>query len=180
MAKAKKSAKPKTTSNYSHHLNTVTPFSKMLALSVFIAAPVLAFAIGMKYQKTLSYNQANYDVPMQQTSPSTSDRKEIINYTIQKGDTLKTLSTKFSISEDTIKWANNIKSDPLRVGAIIKVLPVTGVAHIVKKGDTIYTLAKLYKVDAQVIVDYPFNNFPEGGSFDLTPGEVLIIPGGTK
>ncbi len=49
MAKKKSKSKSKLPSS----LTTVTPFSKMVALALFILLPFLAFCLGMKYQRNL-------------------------------------------------------------------------------------------------------------------------------
>ena len=82
---------------------------------------------------------------------------------------------------DTIIWENNLKSvDAIKVGQIIKILPVTGVKHTVKRGETIYSISKDYKVDAQNIIDYPFNTFANDETFALAAGQELMIPDGIK
>jgi murein DD-endopeptidase MepM/ murein hydrolase activator NlpD len=55
---------------------------------------------------------------------------------------------------------------------------VTGIVHKVEAGDTIYTIAKKYKVDAQAIVNFPFNEFSDPDTFALTPGQMLVVPNG--
>lgn len=112
------------------------------------------------------------------TSISEKPRDQVITYTIQKGDTLGGLSEKFGISVDTIKWANNFKSDNLTVGDNLKIPPVTGIVYKVRPGDTIYSLAKYYKTDAQKIVNFPFNDFADLDTFALDVGQSLIIPDG--
>jgi murein DD-endopeptidase MepM/ murein hydrolase activator NlpD len=80
---------------------------------------------------------------------------------------------------DTIRWANDLDlKATLKPGQTIKISPVTGVVHKVKKGDTVYSLAKYYQTDAQAIVDYPFNTFVNDEAFELAVGQVLIIPDG--
>lgn len=51
------------------YLFTVTPFSKALALSMFIVFPIIAFYLGVWYQKTLSSYQ-NPPVMLQTAAPT--------------------------------------------------------------------------------------------------------------
>jgi murein DD-endopeptidase MepM/ murein hydrolase activator NlpD len=82
---------------------------------------------------------------------------------------------------DTIMWENNLKKiDAIKPKQILKILPVTGVRHIVKRGETIYSIAKTYQIDAQAIIDYPFNTFANDETFALTAGQELIVPDGIK
>jgi murein DD-endopeptidase MepM/ murein hydrolase activator NlpD len=108
-------------------------------------------------------------------------RGEIIDYIVQKGDTVSSISEKFGISSDTIRWQNDLKSkDSIKVGQVLQILPVVGVSHTVKKGDTVYSIAKKYDVDPQVIVNYPFNTFSNDETFELAIGQTIIVPDGVK
>jgi len=111
------------------------------------------------------------------TSISEKPRSEIIEYEVEDGDTLSTIAKKFGISQDTIKWANDLDStDSIKPGQKLKILPVTGVGHTVKSGDTLESVAKKYDAESQSILDFPFNDVPD--DFKLTVGQVLIVPEG--
>ncbi len=112
---------------------------------------------------------------------SNLSKGETTEYRVQEGDTVSSIALKFGVNIDTIMWENNLKSvDAIKVNQILKILPVTGVRHIVKRGETIYSLAKSHQVDAQNIVDYPFNVFANDETFALSAGQELIIPDGVK
>lgn len=105
-----------------------------------------------------------------------NERKEVINYVVQPGDTIQGLAQDFNISSDTILWANDLSKDSvLKVGQTIVVLPVSGVIHVVRSGDTISEIGKTYKAKTDEITS--FNNLTNEG--DIFIGDVLIIPGGT-
>ena len=106
---------------------------------------------------------------------------ETTEYRVQEGDTVSSISQKFGVNIDTIVWENNLKSvGAIKVGQILKILPVSGVKHTVKRGETIYSIAKDFQVDAQNIIDYPFNTFANDETFSLSAGQELIIPDGIK
>lgn len=116
-----------------------------------------------------------------QTNISSKPRDKVINYQVERGDTLATIAKKFGVSEDTIRWANNMKNDDLSIGDTLQILPVSGIAYKVQSGDTIYTIAKKYNTNAQKIADFPFNEFAgDGTTFALVTGEVLIVPDGIE
>lgn len=113
-----------------------------------------------------------------ETRASEKPRSEVIKYTVQKGDTLSAIAKKFGVSEDTLRWQNDITGDSITVGDEVEVLPVTGVSHKVASGDTIYTIAKKYNSNPQAIVDFPFNDFADPQTFSLVVGQSVIVPEG--
>ncbi len=112
------------------------------------------------------------------TQISSKVRDSIINYTVQDGDTVSSIATKFGVSGDTIRWQNDLSGDVIKVGDTIGVLPVTGIAHKVQKGDTVYSIAKKYDAEAQAIADFPFNTFANDETFELAIGQTIIVPDG--
>jgi len=118
----------------------------------------------------------------EEISTSVSEKKyrpEIIDYQVESGDTISGIAQKFDVTADTIRWANNLESiTSIKPGQILKIPPTKGIVHKVKKGDTVYSVSKYYNVDAQVIVDYPFNTFTNDETFALAVGQTLIVPDG--
>lgn len=114
------------------------------------------------------------------TQESEKPRSEILEYTVQKGDTLSTIARRFGIDEDTIRWENDLRSDTITVGDTLRILPVTGIAHKVSSGDTVYTIAKKYDANPQALVDFPFNDFANPQTFSLVEGQMVIVPNGVK
>jgi len=121
-----------------------------------------------------------------QTNISIKPRDKIVTYEVERGDTLSSIAKKFStkdnpISEDTIRWENDLSSDSLSIGDQLRILPVSGIAHKVESGETIYSIAKKFDTDPQKIVDFPFNEFAGNGeTFSLVTGQILIVPDGVK
>lgn len=116
-----------------------------------------------------------------ETQISVKPRDSIVSYTVTPGDTLSGIAKKFDVSTDTIRWQNNLKSiDDIKPGQTLEIPPVTGILHKVKRGETIYSIAKTYNVDAQGIVNWPFNTFTNDETFALAVGQVLVVPDGVK
>ena len=108
-------------------------------------------------------------------SSSGSDKKEVTEYLVQPGDTIALLAEKFGITATTIAQANGIsKSAPLKVGQTLTILPVSGLLHVVKSGDTISEIARVYKSKTDDII--AFNNLANEG--DIFIGDILIVVGG--
>jgi len=115
------------------------------------------------------------------TQISDKVRDKIQDYKVQPGDTVSTIAVQFGIDTDTIKWENNLASlNAIKPGQILRILPVSGVAHKVVRGETVYSIAKKYTANAQAIVDFPFNTFVDDETFALAVGQMLIVPDGTK
>jgi len=109
-------------------------------------------------------------------------RNDILSYVVQPGDTVFGIADKFNIRPETIMWSNpELEKNPdlLRIGDKLVILPVNGVYHLVKKGDTLEKIAKKYKVKVEDIVNYSWNQL-ESADAQLTPGAHLIVPGGKK
>lgn len=155
----------------------------ILAASSILLAPVIAQELPRQSDdpwqgvpKVLSVETEN---PQTATLISDKPRDRVIDYIVESGDTVSSLAAKFSVSADTIRWANNLdKKDSLKPGQTIKILPVSGIVHKVGPGDTIYSIAKKYSAEPQAIVDFPFNTFANDETFELAVGQVLIVPDG--
>ena len=108
-------------------------------------------------------------------------RTTTVQYTVQAGDTLYGIAEKYNVSAETLMWANNMEANPdlLRLGQELSILPVSGVLHTVKKGDTLQSIAKKYSADVAGIVALPANALSSEAA-PLTTGQNLIVPGGSK
>ncbi len=101
--------------------------------------------------------------------------KDIIEYSVEPGDTLESIASDFNISLNTLLWANELsKNSQIKVGQKLVVLPVSGVIYIVKSGDTLSEVSKVYKSKTQDIV--AFNDLSNEG--DIFIGDILVIPNG--
>lgn len=115
-------------------------------------------------------------------SPSSNDSTkeshlgsdQISLYVVRKGDNLSQIAQMFGVSVNTIRWNNDIRGNIISEGQILVILPVSGVKHTIKKGDTLASIAKLYKADALEIASY--NNIASGDA--LVPGDIVIVPDG--
>jgi murein DD-endopeptidase MepM/ murein hydrolase activator NlpD len=104
-----------------------------------------------------------------------SNRKEIIEYLVEEGDTLSSLAVKYDISLKTILWANELTSKSvIRPGQKLIILPVTGVVYNVKNGDILGEIAKKYQAKTSEIIS--FNELSDEG--DIFIGDILVIPDG--
>jgi murein DD-endopeptidase MepM/ murein hydrolase activator NlpD len=105
-----------------------------------------------------------------------SGRKNVVEHTIEPGDSLSSIAYRYDISVATLMWENGLSfTSIIRPGEVLRIPPVSGVMHTIKKGDTIKKIATAYKVDAGEIIK--FNNLKEDGT-DLVIGEKIMVPNG--
>jgi surface antigen len=116
-------------------------------------------------------------------SPSTlssalgEQRSGVIVYEVQSGDVISEIAAAFGISTYTLLWANNLSVwDYIKPGQKLTILPVSGILHIVKKGETLDKIVKNYKGDLEKTII--FNGLPASGN--LAIGQQIIIPDGEK
>lgn len=98
-------------------------------------------------------------------------------YTVKKGDTLYGISNQFGVSVVDLKNLNNLKDNNLKIGQVLKISQNSGtnpdstVNYIVKKGDSLYSIARVYKTTVQEI--QKLNNLKSNA---LSIGQELKIP----
>ena len=114
-----------------------------------------------------------------QNSPTTfisqDPRSGLITYIVQDGDTPSSIAASFGVTTYTLLWANDLTEySIIRPGDELTILPVTGVLHRVKSGNTIDSIAKYYQAESEDIIG--FNDLPADGSIQI--GQKLIIPDG--
>ncbi|OGZ06215.1 MAG: hypothetical protein A2845_00185 [Candidatus Lloydbacteria bacterium RIFCSPHIGHO2_01_FULL_49_22] len=99
---------------------------------------------------------------------------QISIYVVHEGDSLSAIAQMFDVSVNTILWANSLpRGTKLSVGQTLVILPVSGVRHIVKRGDTVSSIAKKYAGDPDEIRLY---NGIDGDT--LAIDSEIIIPDG--
>ncbi len=109
--------------------------------------------------------------------PKPSDQTSYSSYTVVKGDTLYAIARKFNTTVNELKSINNLTSDILSIGQILKIPSNTSVDiptylnYIVVKNDTLYSIARRYNTTVDEIKR--LNNLT---SNILSIGQVLKIP----
>lgn len=98
---------------------------------------------------------------------------EISVYTVRPGDTASQIAEMFEVSVNTIYWANDI-SGSIQPGDTLVILPINGVRHVVKEGETLSTIAKKYDGDVEEIISY--NQL--SSATELAVGDTVVIPNG--
>lgn len=95
----------------------------------------------------------------------------IIDYVVQKGDTLYGIARQYGISVSQIMDLNQLKNTNIIVGDILKIPLQNTSTYEVKKGDTLYRISKLFGVSVSELK--LFNNLK---SDQLVIGQILKVP----
>ncbi len=122
------------------------------------------------------------------TTIPTRPRVGVITYTVKTGDSVFGIAGQFALNPETILWSNYsvLADNPhlLQPGQVLTILPVNGTYHKWSAGEDLQKVAAYYQVSPAAIIEWPGNHF-DLFEFDLenppiTPGTMLIIPGGRR
>lgn len=114
------------------------------------------------------------------------EEQDFVEYTVQAGDFIHSIAEDFGVDPQAIVDLNNLSSpSSLQVGMVLKIPPSTGAVptpvnttvaggtiHVVKLGEWVWSIARIYGVNPQSIIDA--NNLTDPGL--IYPGMELVIP----
>ncbi len=106
-------------------------------------------------------------------STALKSKQDITHYVTMPGDTIDSLSARFGVTANSIRWSNNVSGNNLTANLNLVIPPVNGVVYTVKAGDTPAGLASKYQADEGQIIS--LNDAEING---LVAGEQIIIPNG--
>ncbi len=113
----------------------------------------------------------------------TRSRTEVVQYTVEKGDSIFGIAQEFNIKPDTILWANydtlNDNPDMISVGLDLNIPPVNGVYYKWQDGDTIDSIAAKFKTTPEKILDWPGNNLDLANPV-IEPGTNIMVQDGSR
>jgi LysM repeat protein len=117
----------------------------------------------------------------------TNIRSQVIQYTVESGDSIFSIAEKFDLKPETILWGNRytLRDDPHFIvpGQVLNILPVDGVYHKWSAGEGLNGVASVYGVTPEDIINWSGNdlNPAEIGDFanpNIPPDTMLVVPGG--
>jgi len=91
-------------------------------------------------------------------------------YTVKKGDSLASISKKYSVSIEEIKENNNLRSVKLKPGQQLLVKSVGPKTYVVKKGDNLYRIARKFDIEVEELKN--INGFETDA---LKPGQIIYL-----
>ncbi len=124
-------------------------------------------------------------IPENYNNENEMNKPEFINYTVEKGDTLYSISKLYNVTVDEIIKDNNLTNNTLKIGQNLKIrsnnlevlecfgddyIPSNNTEYVVKKGDTLYKIANKYNTSVDYIKNK--NNLKNN---TLQVGQILYI-----
>jgi membrane-bound lytic murein transglycosylase D len=176
------------------HLKNIAERLNVPASVIYDLNPHLRYQISPNYPFDLKVPLTNGDkllASINEISISNLPQRDFAYHRVKKGESIGTISKKYKTNAKTIAQANKIKRNHrLTAGKILKIPykvsmknnqlnKTDGTAsynakdkqHVVKRGDSIWNIAKRYQITAKAIREK--NNLSSG---DLSVGQVLKIP----
>ena len=119
--------------------------------------------------------------------PLRQSRYDVIQYTVETGDSIFSIADKFNLRPETILWGNRytLGDDPHLIlpGQVLNILPVDGVYHKWSAGEGLNGVASVYQVTPEDIINWPGNKLDADAIGDyanpnIAPDTMLVIPSG--
>lgn len=99
---------------------------------------------------------------------------KVKDHVVRKGDTLWDIARSYDIDIDTIIGANDINNmNRIKVGDVLRILPVKGIVYKIGPGESLWTIAKQFDISINSIVEANLIKDPDL----VQPGTILILPG---
>jgi murein DD-endopeptidase MepM/ murein hydrolase activator NlpD len=115
------------------------------------------------------------------TAITSSTKYNLIKYTVARGDALFSIAKEYNIKPETLFWANSkiLQDNPenLRIGQTLDVPPTDGVYYQWQEGDTLDSVAKKFKANAEDILNWVGNGIDLSDP-SIAPGTFVMVPGG--
>jgi len=125
------------------------------------------------FSENTDANNLGGEISVHTVRPCTEDRCE----------TLSHIAEMYGVSVNTILWANDISNaKSIQPGDTLIILPITGVRHVVKNGETLASITKKYgaessdEVEAMISDILSYNRL--ASATDIAPGDTVVVPGG--
>ena len=130
----------------------------------------------LKSLNNLSSNILSIGQVLKVPKSASSEITSTIDYVVKSGDNLYAIARKYNTTVNEIKSLNNLGSDILSVGQILKISTVTPSqeqeeTYIVQSGDSLYSIARKFNTTVDELKR--LNNL---SSNLLSIGQVLVLP----
>jgi surface antigen/phage tail protein X len=136
-----------------------------------VASEVSSMSIDMNVKSELAQVDNTVITKPQVFEPISSGA--LTSYRTVVGDTVPAIAARYGISDQTLRWANNLVTDALAPDTDLTIPTVDGVVYTTKDGDTIESIASKYQSDQARIISK--NDLELTG---ITSGQRIVLPGG--
>ena len=111
-------------------------------------------------------------IPSSESSNTGSNTWTTNTYVVKSGDSLYSIARKYNTTVDEIKRLNNLSSNVLSIGQVLKIPSGSSTnTYVVKSGDNLYSIARKYQITVDELKK--LNNL---NSNLLSIGQVLKVP----
>ncbi len=118
-------------------------------------------------------------MPVLHTTFPERPRAQVTTHTVQAGENVSIIAAQYCLDVYTVIWSNRelLKDAPwlIQPGLELFILPVDGVYHTVRAGDTVASIAAEYEVEPEVLYN-EWNDLEE--EEQPREGQLLVVPGG--
>jgi murein DD-endopeptidase MepM/ murein hydrolase activator NlpD len=142
----------------------------------------------MPVEIAFALNGISRQADLHTTIPS-RPRMDVIQYTVQAGDSIFRIAENFGLKPTTILFGNyeTLKDSPdlLKEGQILNILPVDGTYYEWQGTESLTKVAEVFGIDPESIINFPGNHLDPETIGDLSnpnikAGTWLIAPGGKR
>lgn len=99
---------------------------------------------------------------------------DVQTYVAVQGDTITSIAERFGVSQDAIRWSNDLTGDAVAVGVELQIPPVEGFVYTVAADDTAEVIAERFSADQAELI--AFNDAEITG---LQAGAIIVVPNGS-
>jgi hypothetical protein len=123
------------------------------------------------------------------TTIPTRPRMEVVQYTVETGDSIFKIAENYGLEPRTILFGNYeiLKDSPnlIQPDQVLNILPVDGTYYEWQGTESLIKVAEVFGVDPEAILNFPGNHLNPDEIGDLNnpniaAGTWLIVPGGTR
>lgn len=133
----------------------------------------IANRYGISINELKEYNNLtsnNLSIGQRLSIPPKEEINNTTLYVVKPGDSLYSIANKYNTTVSDIMKLNNLKTNLLNIGMVLKIPYASGITYTVKSGDNLYSIARKYNTTADNIKKK--NNLT---SNTLSIGQILII-----
>lgn len=133
----------------------------------------IARRYGISVDELKNYNNLtsnNLSIGQRLNIPSSEENDNETLYVVKAGDSLYSIASKYDTTVSDIMKLNNLKTNLLNIGMVLKIPTSSSITYIVKSGDNLYSIANKYNTTVDSIKKK--NNLT---SNNLSIGQILII-----